>query len=59
MFFNPSTTFDGDIHMIIGNHDTYFKKKNDVNSPNLLLNDYPIKTYQVLPTEVTIGGSSF
>jgi len=59
MFFNPSTTFDGDVHMIIGNHDTYFKKKNDVNSPDLLLSDYPIKTYQVLPEEVTIGGLKF
>ena len=32
--------------MIIGNHDTFFKNTNDVNSPELLLKEYPnIGTY--------------
>jgi len=59
MFFNPLTKFEGDCHMIVGNHDTYFKRKNDVNAPNLLLNDYPLTTYQSLPEEVEIGGIKF
>ena len=41
-------------HMIIGNHDCYYKNTNDVNSPELLLQTYPnIKTYNS-PTEVQI-----
>jgi predicted phosphodiesterase len=35
-----------DVHMIVGNHDSYYKNTNNVNSPNLLLKDYSnIKTY--------------
>ena len=45
-----------DVHMIIGNHDTYYKNTNEVNSPELLLQTYPnIKTYSQ-PTEVNVGG---
>ena len=41
-------------HMIIGNHDCYYKNTNDVNSPELLLQTYSnIKTYNS-PTEVQI-----
>jgi hypothetical protein len=32
--------------MIIGNHDTFYKNTNDVNSPGLLLGNYlNIRTY--------------
>ena len=45
-----------DVHMIIGNHDTYYKTTNSVNSPSLLLQTYSnIKTYSEAE-EVTIGG---
>jgi predicted phosphodiesterase len=52
--FNPLKDYD--VHMIIGNHDCYYKNTNQTNSPELLLKDYPnIKAYSD-PKEVTIGG---
>lgn len=34
------------VHMIVGNHDVYYKNTNNINSPNLLLKNYSnIKTY--------------
>ena len=52
--FDPLKKYD--VHMIIGNHDTYFKTTNSVNSPELLLQTYSnIRTYSD-PTEVNIGG---
>jgi len=51
--FDPLKNYD--VHMIIGNHDCYYKNTNQTNSPELLLKDYPnIKTYSD-PKEVTIG----
>jgi hypothetical protein len=45
-----------DVHMIVGNHDCYFKNTNHVNSPSLLLQNYPnIKTYSS-PQTVKVGG---
>ena len=52
--FDPLKKYE--VHMIVGNHDTYFKNTNSVNSPGLLLQTYSnIKTYSD-PTEVNIGG---
>jgi len=52
--FDPLKKYE--VHMIVGNHDTYFKNTNSVNSPELLLQTYSnIKTYSD-PTEVNIGG---
>ena len=52
--FDPLKKYD--VHMIIGNHDTYYKNTNTVNSPELLLQTYPnIKTYSN-PAEVNICG---
>jgi len=52
--FDPLKKYE--VHMIIGNHDTYYKNTNSVNSPRLLLQTYSnIKTYSD-PTEVNIGG---
>ena len=52
--FNPLKKYD--VHMIVGNHDTYYKNTNEVNSPELLLQTYKnIKTYSK-PAEVNVGG---
>ena len=51
--FNPLQSYD--VHMIVGNHDCYYKNTNQVNSPELLLQTYPnIKTYSEV-SEVNIG----
>lgn len=52
--FEPLKEYD--VHMIIGNHDCYYKNTNNVNSPELLLQTYPnIKTYSKV-TEIKVGG---
>ena len=52
--FEPLKQYD--VHMIVGNHDCYYKSTNDVNSPTLLLKDYPnIKTYSS-PTNTKVCG---
>ena len=52
--FDPLKKYD--VHMIVGNHDCYYKNTNNVNSPALLLKDYPnIKTYSS-PTNTKVGG---
>jgi DNA repair exonuclease SbcCD nuclease subunit len=52
--FDPLRNYE--THMIIGNHDCYYKSTNDVNSPALLLKDYPnIKVYSS-PTNTKVGG---
>ena len=52
--FDPLSKYN--VHMVVGNHDTYYKNTNEINSPELLLKSYPnIKTY-ASPGEVNIGG---
>jgi DNA repair exonuclease SbcCD nuclease subunit len=52
--FDPLKKYD--VHMIVGNHDCYYKSTNNVNSPALLLKDYQnIKTYSS-PTNTKVGG---
>jgi DNA repair exonuclease SbcCD nuclease subunit len=51
--FEPLTNYD--VHMIVGNHDSYYKNTNNTNSPQLLLKDYPnIRTYST-PSEIKVG----
>jgi len=40
MFFDKLYAKDIQVHMLAGNHDTYFKNTNDVNSVDLLLQEY-------------------
>jgi len=51
--FEPLKNYE--VHMIVGNHDSYYKNTNNTNSPQLLLEDYPnIRTYSS-PTEIKVG----
>jgi DNA repair exonuclease SbcCD nuclease subunit len=56
MFFDKLSEHNINVHMLVGNHDTYYKNTNDVNSPDLLLEDYDnIKTISS-PTTLNLGG---
>ena len=55
-FFDKTQELDIEMHMITGNHDTYFKNTNEVNSPELLLEDYDnISVYSEV-TELSFDG---
>ena len=48
---------DIDMHVIVGNHDTYYKNTNEVNSVSLLLNDYDNITVYPEPCTIELDGS--
>jgi DNA repair exonuclease SbcCD nuclease subunit len=45
--------------MLVGNHDTYYKNTNQVNSPEMILTEYDNITSIATPQEVTLGGVTF
>ena len=50
---------DYEVHMILGNHCTYYKNTNKINSPELLLEKYPnIRIYSE-PKEILMGKKLF
>ena len=50
---------DYEVHMILGNHCTYYKNTNKINSPELLLEKYRnIRVYSE-PKEILLGGNVF
>jgi DNA repair exonuclease SbcCD nuclease subunit len=56
MFFDHLFGMGIQVHMLAGNHDTYFKNTNDVNSVDLLLGEYGI-SFNVIdhPSEIWVG----
>ena len=56
MFFNPMQELGVDLHMLLGNHDCYFKNNNDINAVNLTLGEYPIHLYKDTPEIVNFDG---
>lgn len=55
-FFDKLVQYDIQCHMIAGNHDTYFKNTNEVNSPDLLIAKEYAGTVHVYdkPTTITV-----
>ena len=57
-FFDKLVEEGMTMDLIVGNHDTFFKNTNDVNSPDLLLKDYSNINVIYEPTEVEFEGST-
>lgn len=57
MFFDKLKAMNVKVHMLAGNHDTYFKNTNDVNSPDLLLREYDNINVIDAPQTINVYGS--
>jgi len=55
MFFGKLAARDIKVHMLVGNHDTYYKNTNDVNSPRLVLEEYDNINIIKHPTTLQVG----
>ena len=54
--FDPLRERGIDMHLMVGNHDAYYKNTNSINAVDLLLREYSnVKVYSS-PTEVNVGG---
>ena len=58
MFFDKLEERGIRIHMLAGNHDTYYKNTNEVNSPDLLLVEYGNIDVISKPETIVIDGTS-
>ena len=56
MWFDPIRERGIKMWMIVGNHDIYFKNTLKVNSPQLLLEDYPNIEIVDEPKDINVGG---
>lgn len=57
MFFDKLAERNIKVHMLAGNHDTYFKNTNEVNSPDLLLKEYSNINVIDHPTTINVDGT--
>ena len=57
MFFDPIRERDIKLHVLLGNHDCYYKTNNEVNSMTLTCAEYPLRLYEDIPEVVEIGGT--
>jgi DNA repair exonuclease SbcCD nuclease subunit len=57
MFFDKLLDLGIRVHMLAGNHDTYFKNTNEVNSPDLLLTEYGNIDVIHSPENIVIAGT--
>lgn len=56
MFFERLKIRDIKVYMLVGNHDTYYKNTNEVNSPELMLSEYDNITVINDPKTIEING---
>jgi DNA repair exonuclease SbcCD nuclease subunit len=56
MFFDKLEERGIRVHMLAGNHDTYYKNTNEVNSPKLLLTEYNNIDVIDSPETIVVGG---
>lgn len=57
MFFDPLEQLGIHVHMLAGNHDTYYKNTNDVNSVDLLLREYDNVNVIDEPVIINVDGT--
>lgn len=55
-FFDKARDLKIRVDMIVGNHDTFYKNTNNVNSPDLLLKEYQNVIAYSSPTTIDVGG---
>lgn len=58
MFFDPLAEKGIKVYMLVGNHDTYYKNTNEVNSPELVLEDYDNVAIISSPDVITLDGTN-
>ncbi len=56
VFFDPLKDRGIEVHLIVGNHDAYYKNSNSVNAVNLLLEEYDNVIKYNEATEVNVAG---
>jgi DNA repair exonuclease SbcCD nuclease subunit len=57
-FFDPMVKMGIQMHVFVGNHDTFYKNTNEINSPSLLLNDYSNIHVYSDPQDIMIDGTN-
>jgi DNA repair exonuclease SbcCD nuclease subunit len=57
MFFDRLLNAGVSVHMLAGNHDTYFKNTNEINSPDLLLTEYGNINVISKPETIVVDGT--
>lgn len=58
-FFSVIDKMGIEMHMIVGNHDTYYKSTNKINSPRELFVEQSCLNVYDCPTEISIDGVNF
>ena len=56
MFFEPIRERGIDLHVLLGNHDCYYKTTNEVNSMSLTCKEYDIHLYEDTPEVINFDG---